>query len=83
MNRSNPHRDVEAEADASAVDEETATLPSLSLAANDTDKTLATDQLCDKLDELIALSRSINDHLEYLVDRQKSSAWSPIKRNRP
>jgi hypothetical protein len=52
------------------VNEETAKLPSLSPAASDEIATAAIDVICARLDELISLGRSINDHLEYLVNKQ-------------
>ena len=79
MHPPNTHRKLDAEPIAAADDEETATLPSLSLAANEESNTAAIDQINANLDKLISLGQSINEHLEYLVRRQKRPAWAPRK----
>ena len=83
MDRSNTCREIDPDPVAASNEEETAKLPSLSHAANDENRTLATDQISAKLDELIALSRSIHDHLEYLVGKQKTPAWAPKNKHTP
>lgn len=82
MDRSVKYPAVKAPGDARD-DEETVTLPSLPLEANDESGTAANDKVIARLDELITLSRSINDLLEYLVSRQKMPEWGPKKRKRP
>jgi hypothetical protein len=62
-------------------DEETARLPSLSLETIDEHRPIAGDQIGAKLDELIALSRAINDHLESLAGKRKAPAWAPKNRS--
>ena len=62
-------------------DEETARLPSLSLETIDEGRAVTIDQIGAKLDELIALSRAINDHLESMAGKRRAPAWAPKKRN--
>jgi hypothetical protein len=70
VKRSSTCREIDADPTPAADNEETAKLPSLSAAANDEIATAAIDDICARLDELISLGRSINDHLEYLVNKQ-------------
>jgi len=70
VKRSSTCREIDADPTPASENEETAKLPSLSPAANDEIATAAIDVICARLDELISLGRSINDHLEYLVNKQ-------------
>ena len=72
---------IDADPSAAPHEDETARLPALSLEANAEDKTPVTDEIIAKLDELITLSRSTNDHLESLVGKHKAPAWAPKKKN--
>lgn len=69
MDRSNTCREIDADPRADSDNEETAKLPSLSPATNDEIATAGIDKICAKLDELISLGRSINVHLEHLVNQ--------------
>lgn len=82
MSRPNTCSDVDSDSINTDDDEETTKLPSLTAAANDEIDTAAIDQISAKLDELIELNRSINDHLEHLVCKQNAPALAPKKRNR-
>ena len=73
MDKSNRYPEIEAPSTAASDNEETAKLRSLSAVANDEIATTAIDDICEKLDELIALSRSINAHLEQLVSKQNTA----------
>ena len=63
-------------------DEGTVELPSLSLPTADEISPEVTDTITAKLDELIALGRSINSHLEHLTTTQKIPAWRPDRRSK-
>ena len=80
MSRGNTRRAYHADLPIAQDDEETARLPALSLGTIDELRAVAGDQISAKLDELIALSRSINDHLESLAGKRKTPAWAPKNR---
>lgn len=82
MSDRNTRRECPADLTTALDDEETARLPSLSLETIDERSTAGGDQVIAKLDELIALSRSINDHLESLAGKRKASAWAPKNRGK-
>ena len=69
MDRPNTCREIDADPIADSDDDETANLPSLSSATNDEIATAGIDEICARLDELISLGRSINVHLEHLVNQ--------------
>ena len=81
MSHSNTRRACHADLPIAEDDEETVRLPSLSLETIDERRAVAGDQISAKLDELIALSRSINDHLESLAGKRKAPAWAPKSRS--
>ena len=81
MSHSNARRECQADPPIAEDDEETVRLPSLSLETIDECRAAAGDQISAKLDELIALSRSINDHLESLAGKRKTRAWAPKNRS--
>ena len=81
MSHSNTRREFPADLSIPEDDEETARLPTLSLETIDERRAGAGNQISAKLDELIALSRSINDHLESLAGRRKTPAWAPKNRS--
>ena len=82
MSHSNTRRACYADPAIPEDDEETVRLPSLSLETIDERRAVAGDQISAKLDELIALGRSINDHLESLAGRRKTPAWAPKNRGK-
>jgi hypothetical protein len=82
MSRGNTRRAYHADLPIAQDDEETARLPTLALETIDERGAVAGDQIGAKLDELIALGRSINDHLESLAGRRKAPAWAPKKRGK-
>lgn len=71
MDRSNTCHEIDNDPVAASDEEDTAKLPALSPAANDEFASEAVDEICAKLDELISLGRSINDHLEHLVNKSR------------
>ena len=81
MSHNNARRECQADLPIAEDDEETVRLPSLSLDIIDERSETAGDQISAKLDELIALSRSINDHLEALAGKRKAPAWAPKDRS--
>ena len=80
MSHSNARRECQADLPIAEDDEETVRLPSLSLETIDECRAAAGDQISAKLDELIALGRSINDRLEFLAGGRKAPAWAPRNR---
>ena len=82
MSHSNTRREYPANLEISEDDDETARLPTLSVDTIDERRAVAGNQISAKLDELIALSRSINDHLESLAGRRKTPAWAPKNRSK-
>ena len=82
MSHGNTRREFHADLSIPEDDEETARLPTLSLETIDQRGAVAGDQIGAKLDELIALGRSINDRLEFLAGGRKAPAWAPRNRGK-